>query len=199
VWDREDDVKVSQRNQIAGSAGDPLVALLPLALGAVAVAAGVVGEAEILAASGAMVAMAAKGKKSAQGPALAIDSSPATLDKTQAAYLAAFAKAKFPSNDVNWQTVIDSIAYNDNPNHESWMPAFQETTTRYTAFYEKFTSTPGLDLAAAAGRMDARFSVEGGWLGQGSRPQHGVFRQCGAAAVSCHEPLSVPRGRAFPR
>ena len=62
-------------------------------------------------------------------------------------YLAAFAKAKFPNNDVNWQTVIDSIAYNDNPNHESWMPAFQETTTRYTAFYEKFTSTPGLDLA----------------------------------------------------
>lgn len=66
----------------------------------------------------------------------------------QPAYLASFAKKKFPSNDVNWQTVIDSIAYNDNPNHESWMPSFQETTTRYTAFYEKFTSTPGLDLAA---------------------------------------------------
>jgi multiple sugar transport system substrate-binding protein len=66
----------------------------------------------------------------------------------QAGYLADFAKAKFPNNDVNWQTVIDSIAYNDNPNHESWMPSFQETTTRYTTFYEKFTSTPGLDLAA---------------------------------------------------
>ena len=65
VRHREDDVKVSQRNQIAGSAGDPLVALLPLALGAVAVAAGVVGEAEILAASGAMVAMAAKRRRTA--------------------------------------------------------------------------------------------------------------------------------------
>ena len=65
----------------------------------------------------------------------------------QAGYLSAFAKAKFPNNDVNWQTVIDSIAYNDNPNHESWMPSFQETTTRYTAFYDKMNSTPGLDLA----------------------------------------------------
>jgi multiple sugar transport system substrate-binding protein len=73
----------------------------------------------------------------------------------QAGYLAAFAKAKFPSNDVNWQTVIDSISYNDNPNHESWMPAFQETTTRYTAFYEKFTSTPGLDLAAEEASLKA--------------------------------------------
>jgi multiple sugar transport system substrate-binding protein len=73
----------------------------------------------------------------------------------QAAYLAAFAKAKFPSNDVNWQTVIDSISYNDNPNHESWMPSFQETTTRYTAFYEKFTSTPGLDLAAEEASLKA--------------------------------------------
>ncbi len=66
----------------------------------------------------------------------------------QKAYLADFAKAKFPNNDVAWQVVLDSIPYNDNPNHESWMPAFQETTTRYSAFYDKFTSTPGLSLPA---------------------------------------------------
>jgi multiple sugar transport system substrate-binding protein len=65
----------------------------------------------------------------------------------QPAWLADFAKAKFPNNDVNWQVPMDAIAYNDNPNHESWMPSFQETVTRYSAFYDKFTSTPGLDLA----------------------------------------------------
>jgi multiple sugar transport system substrate-binding protein len=65
----------------------------------------------------------------------------------QPAFLADFGKTKFPGKDLKWQIAIDSVALNDNPNHESYMPAFQETTTVYTAFFDKINSTPGLDLA----------------------------------------------------
>src|SRR5665811_792611 len=60
VGDREDDMEVAERQQVAGSGGDPLVARVRLAFGAVAVPAGVVREAEIVAAAEALVAMAAE-------------------------------------------------------------------------------------------------------------------------------------------
>ena len=65
----------------------------------------------------------------------------------QRAFLADFAKAKFPNNNVNWQVATDSIKYADNPNHESYMPSFQEAVTRYSVFYDEMCSKPGLDLA----------------------------------------------------
>ena len=65
----------------------------------------------------------------------------------QRAFLVDFAKAKFPDNNVNWQVATDSIKYADNPNHESYMPSFQEAVTRYSVFYDDMCSKPGLDLA----------------------------------------------------
>jgi multiple sugar transport system substrate-binding protein len=73
----------------------------------------------------------------------------------QQSFLSNFAKTKFPGNDVNWQVVMDSIAYADNPNHESYMPSFQEASTRYTQFYDLMVSTAGLDLAKEESALKA--------------------------------------------
>jgi multiple sugar transport system substrate-binding protein len=44
--------------------------------------------------------------------------------------------------------VVDSMAYADNPNHESWMPSFQETTDRYNEFWNFLANTPDADVDA---------------------------------------------------
>jgi multiple sugar transport system substrate-binding protein len=55
----------------------------------------------------------------------------------------------FPNKtDINWDVVVEAMAYADNPNHESWVPSFQETTDRYNEFWNKIANTPGLDLDA---------------------------------------------------
>jgi multiple sugar transport system substrate-binding protein len=77
----------------------------------------------------------------------------------QASFLADFAKAKFPGKDVKWQVVMDSIPYADNPNHESYMPSFQEASTRYTQFYDLICTTPGLDLAKEEATLKADLSA----------------------------------------
>lgn len=50
--------------------------------------------------------------------------------------------------DINWDVVAASMAYADNPNHESYMPSFQETTDKYNEFWNKWANTPDLDLDA---------------------------------------------------
>jgi multiple sugar transport system substrate-binding protein len=66
----------------------------------------------------------------------------------QDAYFDTYAEANFPGQDINWDIVPASMAYADNPNHESWMPSFQETTDRYNEFWGKLANTPGLDFDA---------------------------------------------------
>lgn len=68
----------------------------------------------------------------------------------------------FPNwTDKNWQVVKDGMKYADNPNHESFMPAFLETTDAYNAFWNKMNNTPGLDLDA---EMDALIvTIQGIW------------------------------------
>lgn len=56
----EDDVKIFQRNQFARARRHPAVARLRLALGTVAIAAGVEGKAEVFSAPGAAVAVPAE-------------------------------------------------------------------------------------------------------------------------------------------
>jgi multiple sugar transport system substrate-binding protein len=69
-----------------------------------------------------------------------------SLQKT---YFDTFGKQKqFEGKTINWQVVLDSMAYADNPNHESWMPSFQETTARYNEFYTKVTDVKGTDIDA---------------------------------------------------
>jgi multiple sugar transport system substrate-binding protein len=62
-------------------------------------------------------------------------------------YLDNYSAENFPDKtDINWDIVTDSMAYADNPNHESWMPSFQETTDRYNEFWNYLANTPGLNV-----------------------------------------------------
>ena len=66
----------------------------------------------------------------------------------QGDYFATYSEANFPGMEINWQIIVDSMVYADNPNHESWMPAFQETTDRYNEFWNYLANTPDLDVEA---------------------------------------------------
>jgi multiple sugar transport system substrate-binding protein len=72
---------------------------------------------------------------------------PARLSQ-QGTYFDSFAEEKFPGQDINWQVVADSIAYADNPNHESYMPSFQEATDQYNEFWNTIIAAPVDDLDA---------------------------------------------------
>ena len=63
-------------------------------------------------------------------------------------WLANYFETNFPNQDVDTQVVVDSMAYADNPNHESWMPSFLETTDRYNEFWNRLSNEPGLDMDA---------------------------------------------------
>ncbi|MDX1663657.1 MAG: extracellular solute-binding protein [Candidatus Promineifilaceae bacterium] len=66
----------------------------------------------------------------------------------QPTYFDEFAAENFPDQDVNWDVVVDSMAYADSPNHEAWMPAFQETNDKYNEYWNRWVETPGLDMDA---------------------------------------------------
>jgi multiple sugar transport system substrate-binding protein len=59
-----------------------------------------------------------------------------------------YSETNFPGMDINWDIAVDSMAYADNPNHESWMPSFQETTDRYNEYWNYLANTPDLDFDA---------------------------------------------------
>jgi multiple sugar transport system substrate-binding protein len=73
----------------------------------------------------------------------------------QAPFLDDFLSAKFPGKRLNKAVVIASIAYADNPNHESFMPSFQEATTIYGDFWNNLTNTPKTNLATALPKLQA--------------------------------------------
>lgn len=54
----------------------------------------------------------------------------------------------YPEKNLNWDVVLDGQEYADNPNHESWMPAFLETTDRYNEFWTFLSNTPDADVDA---------------------------------------------------
>jgi multiple sugar transport system substrate-binding protein len=64
----------------------------------------------------------------------------------QEEWLNNYFETNFPDQDIDKQVVIDSMAYADNPNHESWMPSFLETTDRYNEFWNRLANEPGLDF-----------------------------------------------------
>ena len=57
-----------------------------------------------------------------------------------------FAEGVPEGADKNWQIVVDSMAYADNPNHESYMPSPQEANDRYNEFWTLLGQEPGLDV-----------------------------------------------------
>lgn len=73
----------------------------------------------------------------------------------QGDYFETYEENNFPDKDINWDVVVDAMAYADNPNHESWMPSFQETTDRYNEFWNYLANTPDADVDAAIDELEA--------------------------------------------
>jgi len=66
----------------------------------------------------------------------------------QGDYFENYGATNFPGRDLNFDVVAAGMAYADNPNHESWMPSFQETTDRYNEFFTYISNTPDVDVDA---------------------------------------------------
>lgn len=74
----------------------------------------------------------------------------------QPEYFKLYNETNFPNKtDIHWDTVVEAMAYADNPNHESWMPSFQETTDRYNEFWNYLANTPGGDFDAEVEKLQA--------------------------------------------
>lgn len=71
----------------------------------------------------------------------------------QDAFLDKFFKEKYPHVTVNTDVIRQSVQYADNPNHESWMPSFQESSTVYTEFWNNLINNAGLDVEAEAEKL----------------------------------------------
>jgi multiple sugar transport system substrate-binding protein len=71
----------------------------------------------------------------------------------QDGYFATYGESNFPGKDITWGVVVDSMAYADNPNHESWMPSFQETTDKYNEYWNLLANTPGADFDAETAKL----------------------------------------------
>ncbi len=61
----------------------------------------------------------------------------------------------WPDLDVNWEVVKAGMAHADNPNHESYMPSFQETNDKYNEYWNRWVETPDLDLDAEFDALQA--------------------------------------------
>lgn len=64
----------------------------------------------------------------------------------QGAYFDTFAATVPNGENLNWDVVVDSMAYADNPNHEGYMPSPQEANDRYNEFWSLLGQEPGLDV-----------------------------------------------------
>ncbi len=71
----------------------------------------------------------------------------------QGDYFKTYGETNFPGKDINWDVVVASMAYADNPNHESWMPSFQETTDRYNEYWNYLANTPDADFEAETAKL----------------------------------------------
>jgi multiple sugar transport system substrate-binding protein len=76
---------------------------------------------------------------------------PAVTSK-QADYFATLDK-KFAPNKVNWQVVIDSLAYPDDPSHEADMPNFLKAQNDLQAFTTGLRTDPKLDVNAGLDQL----------------------------------------------
>ena len=64
----------------------------------------------------------------------------------QDGFIETFFKERYPHVTVNTDIIKESIKYSDNPNHESWMPSFQEASTCYGEFWDNLINNKGLSV-----------------------------------------------------
>ncbi len=72
------------------------------------------------------------------------------ITSKQDGFLDSFFKERYPHVTVNTDVIQESVKYADNPNHESWMPSFQEASTCYSEFWDNLTNNDGLDVEKEA-------------------------------------------------
>ena len=77
----------------------------------------------------------------------------------QDAYLDSFGAEKFPTRDIDWTVVGDSLAFPDNPNHEEGMPAFREAEALYNAFHQRLQNVADLDVAGELATLRAEMQL----------------------------------------
>lgn len=77
----------------------------------------------------------------------------------QDAFLDSFFKTRYPHVTVNTKVIKDSVQYADNPNHESWMPSFQESSTCYSNFWDNLVTNPGLNVNAEAAKLKDELNI----------------------------------------
>lgn len=64
------------------------------------------------------------------------------------------AETNLGGKEINWDVIAAGMAYNDNPNHEAWMPSYLETVDRYNETWNYFANTPGLTEEDLDAEMD---------------------------------------------
>jgi hypothetical protein len=62
---------------------------------------------------------------------------------------------KFAPVKVNWQVAVNSLAYNDVPNHEEGLPNFLKARQATTDFQTLVNTTAGLDINTEAQKLRA--------------------------------------------
>ncbi len=63
-------------------------------------------------------------------------------------------KAIYPPK-VNWQVATDGVQYADNPNFETWMPAYNKSLDILNKYWTKWQATPGLNLDTEIAKLKA--------------------------------------------
>ncbi|THV35196.1 ABC transporter substrate-binding protein [Glycomyces buryatensis] len=61
----------------------------------------------------------------------------------------------FPDQDINWDVVLDGIAYADEPSHEGYLPNALEATTVLDEYGARFSQEEGLDMDAELEQLQA--------------------------------------------
>ena len=54
----------------------------------------------------------------------------------------------YPDSKIDWTVPQAMLGYVDKPNHQAWMPNYQKSRSALKALYNKYRTTPGLDIDA---------------------------------------------------
>ncbi len=57
-------------------------------------------------------------------------------------------QANYPDSKIDWSVMQAMLGYVDKPNHQAWMPDYQKSRSALKAVYNKYRTTPGLDIDA---------------------------------------------------
>jgi len=54
----------------------------------------------------------------------------------------------YPDSTIDVQVIKDMLGYADKPSHQGWLPDYQKSRSALKAVYNKYRTTPGLDMDA---------------------------------------------------